>query len=737
MKPTKTKSTATALDRLADLAGIEPRYLDIWGTEHRISAETKRILLAAMGIAAEDDEAVRSSASRLEDEPFQRPLPRVLVVRQDRPIEVPIAIPATPRTTSVEFELVEEGGRRHRFAIKTSEASLASSRTVDGRRIHRRTFRLPLRLPIGYHDLSLAGRTDQATRLIVAPSSCYLPDSLEDSAGTWGIAAHLYSLRSRRDWGIGDFTALAELADVAGRCGAGTIGLNPLHALFPQAADHASPYSPSSRLFLNPLYLDVERIPDFERCPDARDATAALAREIQRARAGDFVDYSAVAAIKHDILPRLFDCFARDRAASGDRSGDTIAFGRFREESGNRLRRFATFEALSQTFEGKPWQEWAEPYRHPDSPAVQDFADRHARLIEYHEFLQWRADQQLLAVKRRAEEAGVGIGLYRDLAVGVAPNGADAWSEQGIILTDASVGAPPDPFNMMGQDWGLPPLNPRALTERAYEPFVAMVRANMRHAGALRIDHVMGLLHLFWIPIGAPASQGGYVAYPFDDLLGILALESHRNRCLVIGEDLGTVPEGFRERMAEENVLSYRVLYFEKTGDRFKRPDEYPEAALACVTTHDLATLTGFWQGTDIQLKRRLGLYPSVAAEQNEWMTRLKDKRLLLEALHEEGLLPDGTGPGSEAAPSMEPELIAAVHGFLARSPAKLLIVQIDDITREKEQLNLPGTVDERPNWRRRLSLDIEELADAPVMKALRRVLADRSAGAERRQLAH
>jgi 4-alpha-glucanotransferase len=314
------------------------------------------------------------------------------------------------------------------------------------------------------------------------------------------------------------------------------------------------------------------------------------------------------------------------------------------------------------------------------------------------------------------------------LAIGAAANGADAWSAQDVIVTRASVGAPPDPFNMLGQDWGTPPLHPLTLRDMAYEPFIAIVRANMRHCGALRIDHAMGLFHLFWIPPGELPAAGGYVKYPFEDLLGILALESHRNRCVVIGEDLGTVPEGFRERMAEMNILSYKVLYFEKDGDRFKRPREYPQLALACVATHDLATLTGFWNGTDIALKEQIGLYPKPEDAGNERAGRSHDRWLLLQALAAEKLLPAAIDPDDPDGTPLTPALAAAIHGYLARSPACVMMVQIDDLMEEPEQINLPGTVDERPNWRRRLSMTADRLPETPLMRALHETLADRNA---------
>lgn len=358
-----------------------------------------------------------------------------------------------------------------------------------------------------------------------------------------------------------------------------------------------------------------------------------------------------------------------------------------------------------------------------------EFAEANRQRVAFFEYLQWQTDRQLEAVQRRAQSDGLTVGLYRDLAVGVDPDGADAWSEQDVVIAEMHVGAPPDPFNMLGQDWGLPPLSPRTLQEKAYEPFVAILRANMRHAGALRIDHAMALLHLYWIPKGMPASEGVYLAYPFEDLLGVLALESQRNRCMVIGEDLGTVPEGFRDRMAAANVLSYRVLYFEKEDESFKRPHQYPELALACVTTHDLAPLAGFWKASDIELRQALKLYPSPEVEQNERAARVRDRQMLLEALDEQGLLESAarvTG-GQDGSRPVAPELVAAIHQYLGLSPAMLLMVQVDDMTAEEEQLNLPGTVDEHPNWRRRLSLTVEDLTSSPVTAAVEQALRPRA----------
>jgi 4-alpha-glucanotransferase len=720
-------SDASNLERLTELAGIEPDYWDIWGNYHPVSAESKRSLLRALGIRAENDAAIAASIRELEETPWRHPLPPVTVVREGGLPSFPVTLPADDANVAIACEVTDEDGARHGFSFKPADAALSTTRTVDGRVLQRRIVEIPVALPLGYHAVRLAAVSDETMQLIVAPKRCYLPKVLADGGKTWGITAHLYTLRSERGWGIGDFTDLGDLVDVCSGLGASLIGLNPLHALFGQHPEFASPYSPSSRVFLNTIYLDVEAVADFAECVEARKAAAALAAELAALRGTAAVKYRAVVAHKQKMLALLHDSFRRNH------QNDSRAkeFRRFCRQGGERFRRFALFEALSERFDGAPWQQWPEPYRQPDSPEVDAFARDHRARVEFFEYLQWQTDLQLAEVKRRAQTQGLAGGLYGDLAIGAAANGADAWSAQDVIVTRASVGAPPDPFNMLGQDWGTPPLHPLTLRDMAYEPFIAIVRANMRHCGALRIDHAMGLFHLFWIPPGELPAAGGYVKYPFEDLLGILALESHRNRCVVIGEDLGTVPDGFRERMAEMRILSYKVLYFEKDGDRFKRPGEYPNLALACVATHDLATLTGFWNGTDIDLKTQIGLYPKPEDAGNERAGRSHDRWLLLRALAAEKLLPAGINADDPDATPLTPALAAAIHGYLSRSPACVLMVQIDDLMEEPEQVNLPGTVDERPNWRRRLSMTADRLPATPMMRALHKALADRNASSD------
>lgn len=541
------------------------------------------------------------------------------------------------------------------------------------------------------------------------PTRCHVPQAINDGKRLWGLTVQLYGLRSQRNWGIGDFTDLRHLVELTAAAGGDIIGLNPLHALFPDNPAHISPYSPSHRAFLNVLYIDVEAVPGFSACPAVRHriASADFQNGLQQLRAAPLVDYVGVARVKFEILRELFA--ARDEA-------HVSRFARWREAQGTPLERHARFEAMQAHFRAHDdtvwgWPAWPAEYRDPASPAVAAFAAEHAEAVEWHAWLQWLADEQLAAVAARAKSLGMVIGLYRDLAVGASPGGSEVWSNQGVFADGASTGAPPDDLNLLGQDWGLPPFVPFRLHEVGYVPFTDVLSANMRHAGALRIDHVMGLMRLFWVPRDVPATEGAYVAYPFDDLLGIVAQESVRHACLIIGEDLGTVPDGFRERLFDAGVLSYHPLMFERYEDgNFRLPAHMPHQALVAASTHDLPTLAGFWQGLDFDVRTRLQLFPSDALRQRLMTEREWDRGRLLWALEREALLPEGVGKDPAALPELTPAVTEAIHAYLARSPAQVMVVQPEDIFGCIEQINVPGTLeDQHPNWQRKLPLPLED----------------------------
>lgn len=719
------------LDRLAALVGIEPYFHDIFGARRDTGDATKRALLAAMGLPASTDNDVAQSLRSLEARAWSRPLPPVAVVTEGAAIAVPVAARIGFDGAMLAWTLTEEGGAVHRGGIPFAALADIDRRDVNGVPHRRRSLTVPVRPGLGYHTLtvSLGGGEPTSMRVIVAPERCLLPEEVAPQGGRcWGIGLQLYGLRSATDWGIGDFDDLGRFARIAGDLGASLVGLNPLHALFPSDPGHFGPYSPSSRSFLNILYIDVEAVPDLAECEEARAMLSgdAFRHAVVAARGAELVDYPAVARLKMPVLETLFRSFqARDLDRATERA---MAFDRFRAEIGPALRRHAVFEALHEHFflgESQlwSWQNWPAEFQNPDSPAVAAFAEQHADRVAFYEWLQWEADRQLGAAAAAGRSGGLGIGFYRDLAVAVNPGGAAAWSDRTGLVQGASVGAPPDAFNLKGQNWGLSPLSPVGLVETAYEPFIGALRANMRHAGALRIDHVMALKHLFWIP--ADGSDGAYVEYPFEDLLRIVALESVRNRCVVIGEDLGTVPEGFRPALHDAGILSYRVLYFERdaAGD-FLPPADYPQRSMVTVSTHDLATFKGFWEGRDLDWRVRLDLYPDAAARDKDAWDRGADRWRLLRALNREGLRPPAY-PNDEGDQPWSRPLSEAVHRFLAGSPGAIAMVQIEDALCEDEQPNLPGTTDQHPNWRRRLRLAVEDLTGDAGVTALAAALHD------------
>ncbi len=713
------------LARLAAAHGIAPEYEDVYGTRHQISEATQRALLAAMGVDAGDERAVETALRALEEAPDAQPIAPLVVLREDRQpwslrVRLPIALADAPLSARVHAENgsgpVEATLRvLHRHAAPRADASSAD-------------FDLDFcaALPTGYHSVELlAGASVFArTCCAVAPATCYVP-GLPESGRTWGASAQLYGLRSARNWGIGDFTDLGTLIDQWGARGAGVIGINPLHALYPHQPRHVSPYSPSSRLFRNILYLDVETVAEFRDCDEARARVLApeFQARLEALRETPEVDYPGVAAAKLPVLECLYRHFREHHLASGDARAE--AFLAYVEAGGEALRRHALFEALQERFHAADdaiwgWPAWPSTYHDPQAPEVAQFAAEHAERVGFYAYLQWQAEQQFAAAGTRAKDAGLSVGLYTDLAVSIDRGGAEAWANQELYALGAQVGAPPDIFNMKGQNWGLPPMIPSRLHDAAYAPFLATLRANMRHAGALRIDHVMGLARLFWVPAGASPSDGAYVNYPFDAMLGLLALESHRHRCMVIGEDLGTVPDDLRKTLAVNAILSYRVLIFERDGaEGFKPPAAYPAEALVTASTHDLPTLSGWWAGSDIELRAEHGLTATAADREAQAVERASDRSQLLTALEGAGLLPPGTGTDPTRIPDMNPLLARAVQSYLAATPSRLQVVQLEDVIGELDQANLPGTVDSHPNWRRKLSLPLEQWPDDRRVVAL------------------
>jgi 4-alpha-glucanotransferase len=642
----------------AQARGIQTEFLDGQGHRRVTDAAALKIILDAL--------------------PLQAPGPLVgqpVVVRQGRP----------SRT-----ELIAAAKLPVQWKILAGKELIAKGKASE------RAIDWPTDLPLGIYRLQASdGSSAEDVPLISAPERAFGGDFDR----CWLLAVQLYGVRSASNWGMGDFTDLASLIELADQFGADGIGLNPLHALFDDRPGDCSPYSPNSRLFLNALYIDVEKLPEFQPDAKARDALAQL-------RSGDAVDYVGVAALKWPALRAAFAAFKAN--ARRDRQQD---FDSFRAERGALLSHFACFEALRHKFR-TPWWEWPAEWRQPDEArcaALRQGED--AGEIEFVEFVQWTADRQLGAAADRAKKLGMKVGLYLDVAVGVQADGFDAWNEQAAISRHLGVGAPPDPLNTAGQTWGLAGFNAAGLERVSFAPFRDMLRASMRHAGAIRLDHVLGLKRLYLVPQGFTARDGVYVQMPFEALLAVTAQESIANRCVVIGEDLGTVPEGFRDQISDWGVWSYLVMMFERDdAGAFRSIDHYLTNALVTFNTHDLSTYAGWRSFGDLKLKRSLGIDPGESDDARWQALAMLDEILRHNAIERNDLY--------------------SVANFLARTKSRLLAVSLEDLLGVVDQPNIPGTIDEHPNWRRRLPVSIEEMTTTVDVGALKAATHERSRAA-------
>ena len=648
-------------------------YVDALGTERSATPETVARFEELLAVEARD---------------FAAP---AVVLREDETLAVEVTLPAISWTETLRWTLVRDDGGVEEGTVALRDAPVISAEhraesTYDTRRIA-----IAGPQPPGVHELALTvdayGRG--TTHVVVVPRRAHPP-----AGRGWGIALQLYTLRSENNEGIGDFGDLRAVCRLLGERGATYVGINPLHAVFRSDPEAASPYAAASRIWLNWLYIAVRDVPEAETeaVRAIRERPYHLAR-VASLRASAEVDYSGVAALKDELLRACF-------AALGEDGGRREAFAAWCAEQGEPLLRFAVFEALVARY-GRELTAWPASFQVPSSPDVALFAAGEHDEVQYAMYLQWLAAEQLAALA--ADAARSGVRLYRDLAVGVDANAADVWVDAGAYVGEVSVGAPPDVLNTLGQDWGLPPLDPRALARRGYAELLALLQANCRDAGALRIDHAFSLARLYWIPRGAGARTGTYVEYPLDDLRGIVALASVRERCVVIGEDLGTMPEGFRERMEETGILSYRILFFERRLDgTFVPPEDYPALALAASGTHDLATIPAWLRGEDLELRARLGLLETPLAD--ERTARDRERTLLLDALVAHGDLRADEREDDAA-------IVVAANRYLAASPAAIVMAQLDDILGERAPVNVPGTSTQYPNWRRKLATGLADLA--------------------------
>lgn len=684
-----------SLDKAATLAGISASYINAYGKQQAISPETKQQLLTAMG----GREAIHERQTE------QAPLPGVKVFTLGRPIQLFIA-----------------GSGDYHWQLQTENGELYQGR-IGGQK----TLTLAASLPQGYHRLFLEQQSQQwQCSVIIAPKRCYEPDALLSGKKLWGGCVQLYTLRSEHNWGIGDFGDLNQMLEqIAEREGA-FIGLNPIHALYPANPQSASPYSPSSRRWLNVIYIDVNCVEEFQRSEAAQGwwHQSDTQHTLAAIRASEWVDYPQVMCLKLTALRLAFPVFIA-REAEDERIQQ---FQQFVNQGGSSLYQQAVFDALHAHLSiDDPmmwgWPVWPEKYRDNQSPAVAEFCREHPQDINFYLWLQWLAASQFDDCFRTSQSRNMPLGLYRDLAVGVAEGGAETWCDRELYCLTASVGAPPDILGPLGQNWGLPPMAPHIMATRAYQPFIDLLRANMTSCGALRIDHVMALLRLWWIPQDKTADQGAYVKYPVDDLLAILALESQRHQCMVIGEDLGIVPAEIVGKLRDSGIYSYKVLYFEHDSDTtFRAPQSYTVQAMATITTHDLPTLRGYWQSDDLTLGNKLGIYPEPEILKQLYQDREQSKQGLLESLHQYDCVPKRIGRKASVL-AMSPTLNHGLQYYIAESASALLGLQPEDWLDMAAPVNIPGTTDQYPNWRRKLTVTLEEMfADKQINLLLKDV---------------
>jgi 4-alpha-glucanotransferase len=671
---------------LARRAGVAMQWNDYAGKRHRVPLDAARGILAALGLPCGTAAELADSRRVLDD----AATPPLITATVGEPIAVPMKSTEVPRHVRV----VHEDG---------NAVELAARRTARG-------LRLPGIGVAGYHTAEIGAAR---ITLAVAPPRCVTVDDIAPGERLWGLAAQIYGLRSAGDCGIGDMAGVTALAGAAAPLKADALALSPVHALFAADAAQFSPYSPSSRLFYNPLHADPTSVLGAERVARAR-AAAGVDAEATVLEDAALIDWPRSSRAKTAVFRALFDDFAASDLAAAPTTVLAAEFTAFRTARGAALHHHAVFEALhaaqfNTDGETWNWRDWPIPLRDPHSAAVKAFAQTNQRDVMFHTFLQWIADRSFAAAQEAARLSGLRIGLIADLAVGMNGGGSHAWTRQADILGGLEIGAPPDLFNADGQGWGLTMFSPRALRTGGFAAFIATLRACMRHAGGVRIDHAMGLMRLWVTPSGASPRDGAYLAYPLDDLLRLTALESLRHRAVVIGEDLGTVPAGFRERLAKAGVYGMDVLWFQRADEGFAPPRRWRTGAVAMTSTHDLPTVAGWWRGSDLELRADCGLLSDVASEQT---TRDQDRARLWSAF--------GSGddqPSADAAP----RVVDAAVKFISEAPSQVALLPLEDALALQEQPNLPATIDQHPNWRRRYPGDAGTLLNgADVRKRLK-----------------
>jgi 4-alpha-glucanotransferase len=732
------------LTRLVSLKGIETHYQDVWGHIHSVNQETTLKILSAMGCPVEPLEDLKKAVLAEEHRSWRQLTEPALIISigclseelffqfptENQGIE-PVGL---PEDLQVQLIIHEENGNITIQYFSHEKLLFKGAARIEDVLYLRGSLPFPKGLPLGYHHIIVSVRQadrhfSQDVKVILCPEKTYLPPTLSGNGKRVGLMISLAGLRSRNNWGVGDFGDLKELVRWAIEgLHVEVVGLLPLHYLSNREPYNISPYYPSSRLYRNPIYLSVPEIEEYEYSPEAKAIMAGseTLNLLNETRNSEKVQFEKVDRLKRKVLKKVFQTFLeRHWKAAGQETQRQKEFQAYIEREGQWLDHFSVFCALADYFEKEnqalyTWGQWPTPFQAPHSQEVITFKEEHWQEVLFHKYLQWQVEVQLSAVQKLAMKLGSGIGLYHDLALGIDPWGADSWAWRDYTITGVKVGAPPDDFSPKGQDWGFFPPDREKYRQEGYQLFAMEIRKNSRPGGALRIDHILKFSRLFWILEGRPAHEGVYVKYFLEDYLKILALESVRNKTLIIGEDLGTLPDHLREILYKQGVFSYRLFYFEKdeTGHLI-HPEAYPELALASVSTHDLPPLAGFWAMGDIVLRKNLGLFAEDGQFYQALSERIKDKRRMIDRLHQLGFLSkeDALTLHAQDEPVVTEGLHRAVLSYVLATKAKLTVISQEDLFLRKEQLNFPGTITTYPNWSRKMQYTIEELWNDPEVR--------------------
>lgn len=704
------------LDKLLYWRGIANEYVNYRGEHVSVSLDNRLRLLQAMEVEPGSDEALAVQVHDLDVKPWQQLLAPFLMSEEGANTHFDINITPELLDKSFRYQLALEDGSVVSGTFIPSHHSEVGDYLHDGIRYSRHAIAVQ-NIPMGYHTLHVRtldqeNSTGEQAQFVVVPVKAHASKWVEAGRAPWGIIIQLYTLRSNRNWGIGDFTDLKLLITEAAAAGADMIGLNPLHALRVPVEYHCSPYSPSDRRFLNPLYIDPELESEYQQDnPDLQFTLEAL-------RAPDQVDYAAVDDVKITVFKQMYQVFCSTEMKSS--SPRAQAFLNYVAKAGDPLKSYCLYQALAET-SGKQIDQLDENEK---GLALTQYANE----IQFQAYLQWLANEQLESCQKHAKDLGMKVGLMRDLAVGADGGGAEVSTNLNLFCRDAAVGAPPDPLAEVGQNWGLPPMDPSVLRETKFEHYINLLRANMSHCGALRIDHAMSLMRLWWCPPGKTADYGAYVHYPFEQMLGLLKLESVRNQCMVIGEDMGVVPAGFREALVDADIFTNKMFYFEKQNcGRFTPPQYYAPRSLSMLTNHDVPTIASWWVGSDLELRQSLNLLEEGVSFDDVLSQRHQEKRYLLEWLRDLSLVQEEQFDGFMAEPMSQTLASAILHG-VSHCASQLFVVQLEDLELLDTPVNVPGTSDQYANWQRKLKVPLEVLfKDESVQTLLSSIASERS----------